>query len=273
MGTPDDLGLEHFDDYFAFAPAALALRECVRLAAIRGIDLPEPILDIGCGDGIFARLAYPDRQVWGIDINPIEIRRAQSTASYDTLICGSIIDTDLPPAYFRSAIANCSLEHVPDVMGAFATIHRALVPGAPFVLIVPTPHWTRQLPLPRALETIGLGELATAYREGLDRVFNHVHLYGADRWSAMLDEAGFDVEQVAPIVSPAVTAAFDFLLYPSLAGYVGKALTGRWTLFPALRRRAATLPKRFIEQMAALFPTDASRDPGELVIITRRRQG
>jgi SAM-dependent methyltransferase len=268
-GAPE-LGLEWFDSYFAFAPAALALRECVRLAAIRDVDLPEPILDVGCGDGIFARLAYPERQVWGIDINATEIRRAQATAAYSTLICGSITDTDLPKKYFKSAIANCSLEHVPDIRGAFRTIHSALAPGAPFVLIVPTPHWTRQLPVPRTLETVGLGHLARAYRQGLDKQFHHVHLYDDAKWRDLLRGEGFAVDRVDPIVSPGVTAAFDFLLYPSFAGYLLKAATGRWTLLPEVRRRIAALPREFIRRVADVFPKDVTKDPGEYVILARR---
>ena len=64
-----------FETYYAFAPAALALRECARLAAVRELDLPEPILDVGCGDGVFARLAYPTRQIWYVGAMPCFVRR------------------------------------------------------------------------------------------------------------------------------------------------------------------------------------------------------
>ncbi|MDZ4064165.1 MAG: class I SAM-dependent methyltransferase, partial [Coriobacteriia bacterium] len=68
-----------FAAYYKFALVALALRECIRLQAVRHMALPEPILDVGCGDGLFARLAYPGKQSWGIDIEPSELQRAQST--------------------------------------------------------------------------------------------------------------------------------------------------------------------------------------------------
>ncbi|MCX7807461.1 MAG: class I SAM-dependent methyltransferase [Deltaproteobacteria bacterium] len=267
------LGMEWFPDYFAYAPGALALRECVRLAAMQGIELPEPILDVGCGDGIFARLCYPDRQVWGIDINPTEIRRAQSTAAYSTLICGNIVTCDLPKSYFRSAIANCSLEHVPDLHGALRTIHQALVQGAPFILIVPTPTWTQELVVPKILEELGLSTLARTYRDALDRVFFHVHLYDAPKWRSILEEAGFEVESVKGIVSKGVTAAFDLLLYPSAIGWLIKQLTGRWTLLPGLRRGLAPLFWALIHATVARFEeSDPSRDhAGEFVICARKR--
>lgn len=272
MQSDDELGLEFFGDYFAYAPAALALRECVRLAAMRGVELPEPILDVGCGDGIFARLCYPERQVWGIDINPNEIRRAQSTATYSTLICGSITTSDLPQGYFKSAIANCSLEHVPDIAGAFRTISRSLAPGAPFVLIVPTPDWTHELLVPRLLDSVGLGGLARSYRDGLDSIFHHVHLYDAKRWSELLGEAGFSVDRVEPIVSSGVAGAFDVLLYPSLSGWLVKRLTGHWTLMPPVRRALAFVPRTVVRLLAAAMRRDIeSMKPGELVVHARKR--
>ncbi|MCC6876162.1 MAG: class I SAM-dependent methyltransferase [Sandaracinaceae bacterium] len=265
----DELGLEFFADYFAYAPAALALRECVRLAAMRGVELPEPILDVGCGDGVFARLCYPERQVWGIDVNPSEIRRAQSTATYSTLICGSITTSDLPQGYFKSAIANCSLEHVPDIAGAFRTISGALAKDAPFVLIVPTPDWTHELLIPRILEVAGLSGLARFYRDGLDRIFYHVHLYDEARWRELLEEAGFAVDHVEPIVSSGVAGAFDVLLYPSVSGWITKRLTGRWTLMPPLRRALSGLPKQVVRGLAAALGRTPTK-PGEYVIHARK---
>ena len=271
MQSDEELGLEFFDDYYAYAPAALALRECVRLAAMRGVELPEPILDVGCGDGIFARLCYPHRQVWGIDINPNEIRRAQSTSTYSTLICGSITSSDLPSAYFKSAIANCSLEHVPDIAAAFRTISTALAPGAPFVLIVPTPDWTHELIVPRMLERAGLAGAARSYRDGLDRMFHHVHLYDEQRWTELLDAAGMSVDRIEPIVSSGVASAFDVLLYPSVAGWVTKRLTGHWTLVPSLRRTFAAPAKQATRALSAMFRrAPGTMRPGELVIHARK---
>jgi len=260
-----------FETYYAFAPAALALRECARLAAVRALDLPEPILDVGCGDGVFARLAYPTRQIWGIDINPMEVSRAQATDSYKTLICGSICNVDLPQGYFRSAIANCSLEHVPDIHGALANIRGSLADDALFVLIVPTPDWTRHLAVARLLQKIGLGPLARAYGAALDRVFFHVHLVDDATWTTYLERAGFEVEEVRRIVSPAVAWAFDAMLYPSTLGYAVKKLTGRWVLAPALRGLTSGIARRALTAVGNLAPGSAEEAPGEYVILARAR--
>ncbi|HVH46826.1 MAG TPA: methyltransferase domain-containing protein [Labilithrix sp.] len=258
-----------FSAYYSFAPAALAIRECVRLRAVRELDLAEPLLDVGCGDGLFARLAYPDKQAWGIDVNPSEVQRAQRTASYMTLICGNIVGVHLPKSFFGSAIANCSLEHVPDIQGALTNIHHALKPDGQLVLIVPTPDWTQHLVVPEALRSIGLLGLAQAYGDGLDKVFSHVHLYDEDGWRLRLERAGYEVEEVRPIAMRATSWAFDMMLYPSLVAWVTRRLTGRWIAMPSLRPMTVDFARAVVNAIGKLAPSGDA--PAEYLILARKR--
>jgi len=248
---PDD-----FAAYYKFAPTALAIRECVRLGAVRTLDLPEPLLDVGCGDGLFARLAYPTKQVWGVDINPTEVFRAQRTAAYKTLICGSICDISLPKGFFGSAIANCSLEHVPDLHGALTNIRHALRPGGKFVLIVPTPRWTEQLAVVKTLRAAGFIGLGQAYGSGLDRIFSHLHLYDDKVWAGHLARAGFKTVHVSEIAKSAASWAFDLMLYPSLVAYVTRMITGRWIAVPTLRPLSVDVVRRLTNAIARSAPTE-----------------
>ncbi|MBX3231654.1 MAG: class I SAM-dependent methyltransferase [Labilithrix sp.] len=260
-----------FSAYYSFAPAALAIRECVRLRAVREIALAEPLLDVGCGDGLFARLAYPQKQAWGIDINPSEVQRAQRTAAYQTLICGNIVGVHLPTSFFGSAIANCSLEHVPDIHGALVNICGALKPAGQLVLIVPTPDWTYHLAIPEALRAAGLTGLAQAYGDALDRVFSHVHLYDAAGWRERLYRAGFDVDEVRPIAMRPTSWAFDLMLYPSLLGWVTRQLTGRWIALPALRPLTVDLSRAIVNAIGRMAPDADS--PAEYLIVAHKRGG
>lgn len=262
---------EDFASYYAFSPAALALREAVRLKAVREFSLSEPILDIGCGDGLFARLSYPDKQVWGVDINPDEIKRAQATATYRTLICGSICDVDLPKTFFGSAIANCSLEHVPDLGDALKNIRSSLRGGARFLLIVPTPGWSRHLALARALSAVGMRSAAEAYGDALDRVFKHVHLHDEAWWRSRLEEAGFRPIECRLIVSRATSWTFDVLLPPSAIGYAVKKVTGRWVVAPGMRSLSAGLVRRFIDLLQRSFPDGSPREAGEYLLVAEAR--
>ncbi|HUH02312.1 MAG TPA: methyltransferase domain-containing protein [Kofleriaceae bacterium] len=258
-----------FEAYFRFSPAALAVREAVRLGEVRGIELAEPLLDVGCGDGLFASLAYPGKQVWGIDINPVEVKRAQATASYATLICGNVCTVDLPRAFFGGAIANCSLEHVPGLPAALANVRRSLQPGALFVLIVPTPEWSRHLGMAELLATAGLKRLAVAYGDALDRVFNHVHLHDDSWWSDQLHDAGFDTIESRRIVSRSTSWIFEALLPSSTLGWMVKRLTGRWIVAPSLRGPNSELTWNLVNRLYELFPDGTPEAAAEYLIVAR----
>ena len=270
-GRPDDaraewpLDPQDFAAYYRAAPAALAVRECLRLRAVRHFELAEPILDIGCGDGIFAQMAYPGRQIWGIDVNPTEIRRAQATAAYSTLVCGSITDVSLPHGFFNGAIANCSLEHVPGLDQALANIRVSLSSVAQFMLIVPTPNWTELLAIPAILRTMGFPSLAAAYGQGLDETFNHLHLYDADEWSRRLERAGFVVREVETLVSRRSSWVFDALLYPALLGNLTRKITGKWVLSPLLRNLSVDATRKVVDLLADRIPD--SDDGSEYLIV------
>jgi SAM-dependent methyltransferase len=263
---PDD-----FAAYYRYSPSALAVRECLRLRAVRKFDLEPPILDIGCGDGLFATLAYPGKQVWGIDVNLTEIRRAQSTATYNALICGSITEVTLPAGFFRGAIANCSLEHVPDLERALRNVHRALAPHAEFITIVPTPHWTRLLAIPELLRSHGFRGLADAYGRALDKIFFHVHLYDGKEWTRRLENAGFSVRSIETLTSRRSSWVFDALLYPSLLGWLTKKLTGKWVIAPALRNLSVDAARAFVNRLAA--SVEDSDDGSEYLIVAEAMKG
>lgn len=243
-----------FAAYYNFAPSALAVRECIRLRAVRQVELVEPLLDVGCGDGLFARLAYPDKQAWGIDINPDEVQRAQRTSSYRTLVCGNICGVQLPESFFASAIANCSLEHVPDIHAALRNIRRAMRPGATFVMIVPTPQWSRQLAVAELMMRAGLVGLAHAYGDALDNLFSHIHLYDDVTWRRHLADAGFRTTRVTEICGRSASWAFDAMLYPSAFAYVMRRFTKRWIAVPGIRPVSVDIIRAAVNALGRLAP-------------------
>jgi SAM-dependent methyltransferase len=235
----EELNFNDFVSYYPYVPTALAIKECVRLAAMRGLESPGPILDVGCGDGVFARLAFRGAEVWGIDIDANETRRAQSSQVYSQIVLGDVTTAKLPDNFFGSCVANCSLEHVPDLGAAARTIYAALKPGGVFYSFLPARDWADYLITPRALEKAGLQPLGKSLTEGINSVFRHHHLEDADGWRRWFADAGFVVDDVRPIGSTASTVAFETFLIPSMVGWVMKKLTGRWTLVPGLRKLGA----------------------------------
>ena len=237
---PDsEISLEDFTHYFPYTPTALAIKECARLAVVRRYPCPGPILDVGCGDGLFAQMAFESSEVWGIDIDAREGRWASASQAYRQVILGDVTSAHLPEKFFATCIANCSLEHVPRVDLALSSIFHALQPGGRAYLFVPTPEWANQFLCVRTLDRLGAPDLAKRVQRSIDRLFKHHHLYDEAGWSGLVNRAGLETVAIEPVLSTATTVAFEAFLLPSLAGLVNKNLTTRWTNFPGIRRRLA----------------------------------
>ncbi len=233
---PTEIEYLDFGRYFPYTPAALCIRECIRLSKMRQYQCVPPVLDVGCGDGMFAQLAFNTNEVWGIDIDANEGRWAQASQAYSQIILGDIVDTWLPQGFFNTCVANCSLEHIPNLDGAMKAIFDSLKPGGIAYLFVPTREWAADMRAVDWSEKLGVPWIGRAVQSGIDGVFRHHHLYDDDEWRAISERAGFVVKELSPIGTVAATKAFEALLPPSAIGFLTKKLTGRWTLAPSLRK-------------------------------------
>jgi SAM-dependent methyltransferase len=236
-----EITLADFQRYFPYTPAALCVKECARLTALRRYACPPPILDVGCGDGLFASVAFDGAEVWGIDIDAREGRWAAASRAYSQVVLADVTRAKLPEGFFETCVANCSLEHVPRIDLAMQNIFRSLKPGGRVLMFVPNKRWAEQFLSYRFLSAIGATGLAETLKNGVDTFFCHEHLYDQAGWHKVLSDAGFVVEAVEPVLSSATTVVFEALLLPSLAGKLNKMLTTRWTNFPGARR-ALSLP-------------------------------
>ncbi|MGC4090963.1 MAG: methyltransferase domain-containing protein [Polyangiaceae bacterium] len=168
---------------------------------------------------------------------------------------------------FETCVANCSLEHVPRIDLALRNILGALKPGGQVLMFVPNKDWARHMLSYRMLSAVGAAGLANTLQQSIDHVFRHEHLYDADGWGSLLSEAGFEVVAVEPVLSSATTVAFEALLVPSLAGWLNKALTTRWTNFPAARK-ALALPAYALAK--SLLDHNDPEKTAEFLVIGRR---
>lgn len=233
---PPEIALADFLRYFPHTPAALAVKECARLTELRKYDCAGPILDVGCGDGLFASIAFSGAEVWGIDIDAKEGRWAVASRAYSQVVLGDVTEAHLPADFFATCVANCSLEHVPRIDQALSTIAGALRPGGKAYLFVPNRDWAKYMLSVRTLSKLGLTTLAHAAEDAINHLFYHQHLYDRDGWADVVRASGLEVLEVKPVLSTATTVAFESLLIPSLLGWANKHMTTRWTNFPGARR-------------------------------------
>jgi SAM-dependent methyltransferase len=262
-----EISLEDFERYYPHTPAALCIKECARLSVMRRYACPGPVLDVGCGDGLFARMAFDNVDVWGIDIDAAEGRWAAASKAYTQVILGDVTRVTLPEAFFATCVANCSLEHVPRIDLALKNILSALRPGGLAYLFVPSAGWASHLTSARLLSELGAAALSARVESSIDHVFKHHHLYDEPGWRRVVEESGLQIVELEPVLSTATTVAFEAFLLPSLAGLLNKRLTTRWTNFPNARKLFA----RPVYQLIRSIMDRADASPtAEFLIVARR---
>ncbi|HEX2672890.1 MAG TPA: class I SAM-dependent methyltransferase [Polyangiaceae bacterium] len=262
-----EVTLEDFKRYFPHTPAALCIKECARLSVMRRYPCPGPVLDVGCGDGLFARIAFDDVDVWGIDIDAAEGRWAAASKAYTQVILGDVTHVTLPENFFATCVANCSLEHVPRIDLALKNILRSLRPGGLAYLFVPNAGWASHMTSARVLTELGAAALGTRIESSIDHVFRHHHLYDEAGWRRVVEQSGLEIVAIEPALSTATTVAFEAFLLPSLAGLLNKRLTTRWTNFPNARKLFA---RPVYELIRSIMARADSSPTAEFLVVARR---
>jgi len=233
----DYLGL-HLRDL----PYFRALLRAVEARFYQDIELPAPTLDLGCGDGHFASIAFERPPEVGLDPAPSPIREASRRGAHRSLVCADGGRIPFASATFASAVSNSVLEHIPHVEAVLEETARVLRPGAPLVVCLPNDRFNPSLSLTRFFTRIGLVRTAGAYSRFFTRVSRHVHLDAPEVWLARLDQAGFVVERWWNYFSPRNLRTLEWGHYFGLPSLVSRRLFGRWILAPtrwniALTRR------------------------------------
>jgi SAM-dependent methyltransferase len=211
----DDLLWQHLKDL----PAFRALLRAVEARFYQDLlPLEEPVLDVGCGDGHFAAVAFP---------RPLTARSLGDALPFAS-------------DYFRTVVSNSVLEHIPAVEPVVAEIARVLQPGGRLIFCVPGDHFTELLFFTQLFRKWRLEGLARAYEAYFDRISRHRHCDGPQVWQARLAAAGLDLTASFYYFSARALHALDLGHYIGVPSLIAKKLSGRWILAPTRWNLALT---------------------------------
>lgn len=257
--------MNHLEAYLQAAPISLALERAIEGRWLSSLPLAEPLLDVGCGDGLFAERTFSHPLSVGIDRDPAELAIARSRRAYRALAAGDAALLPFASGTFATVISNSVLEHLADLPGTLAEIRRVLRPSGRFWFSVPSPLYGKLLFHAVLLERLGLRALARRYEDLVNlRLQKNLHCLGIDEWTRLLADAGLRVVEHRSYLPRAVMFAND-LGYPlALPAMLWKRRLGRWTLSPALRKPIAALLARALEPVYAR-PCPAGRGGGWLI--------
>lgn len=199
---------------------------------------PGPMLDVGCGDGLFALTVFGKSLDAGIDLDEKEVARAVQRRAYKKTVCGSVNKMPFPSKSFKTVISNCVLEHVPDIDGALKEISRVLKPGGRLMITVPSECYNTHSLFGGLCRVLGLGSIEKKYIDGLNTVFKHFHVDDAKTWEGRFKKAGLKLVEAEYFVSIKAFHAYEIWLIPSFPAKFFKAIFGRWIITPRILTKA-----------------------------------
>ncbi len=186
--------------YFNIPPQALW--RAIEAELLSGINFVEPILDLGSGDGVFAKAIFGrNRQVSGVDLSPENVRQAHKTGVYQDLRAADARSLPYADGSFRTVFSNCVLEHVEDEPGVLAEISRVLAHGGNFVFTVPSERFCNYVLQFRSQNGDSL-EDANRYLDNLNARLQHLHYHSPEDWQKRLEPVGLSIDSTRYYLQP-----------------------------------------------------------------------
>jgi len=261
--TTDDLLWQHLKTL----PAFRALLRAVEARFYPYIPLPEPTLDVGCGDGNFTELTFPNRTITaGIDPWWGPLRKAVRTGKYGLPVRAMGDYLPFPDASFASAYSNSVLEHIPDLQPVLNEVSRVLRPGARFVITTPSHLFTEYLGGAALFERLRLGGLANRYRRFFNFISRHAHTDSPEMWAARLGRAGFAIERWQYYFSRGALRTLEIGHAQGVPSALLHALTGHWIIAPWRSSLGPT--ERWVRPF---YEEEASLDGGAYLLLVARK--
>lgn len=251
------------------APVALGLMRAVECSHLARFSFVRPVLDLGCGDGTFARVLFNGVRIdAGIDADPLQVERAARLNCYVDVRTARIEALPFDAGTFATVYSTSVLEHIPDLDAGLREVHRVLAPGGVLYLTVPSPRCRTYLLWTRVLSRLGLRRLAAWYADLTVRVFKAEHIMEAEGWTAALERAGFRVEHHESFMPARAAMIQDMFLPLALPSFFAKRLLGRALLLQRLHRAVIRLGRRWLLQ-----PYEERATSGTGTLIVARRPG
>jgi SAM-dependent methyltransferase len=251
-----ELVLRHLTTYW-YAPS-LGFWRAFEAEQYRALQVEDPVLDLGCGDGSFMHSLGLAGRVVGVDVSPSALRRARLLWPLKELVLADAARLPFPDGSFRTLLSNCVLEHVGPIGPALSEAARVLAPGGTMALSVPGPNSDRW------------GDAVSGFRAHRAR-WGHLNIWPATRWTEELRSRGMAVERATPYMTREEYVSF---LRTDMAWR--RPVIGRLRSAAVLAAGAAGLRRRLAQRWLDRFTVTEderpARDGAGLFIVARKER-
>lgn len=223
-------------NYLINAPMALAIERSLECDILSQQKFVPPILDMGCGDGLFAYILFDDQIDTGIDPSQDEIERARLLNIYKELIKCTGDRIPKKNGYYNTIFSNSTLEHIPEIKPVLEEAYRLLSPSGKFYVTVPTDMFDKFTVIYQILSFFRLKRLTERYRFFFNKFWEHYHRYGRDAWEKIFKDSGFEIVEAKEYDSKIICLINDFLAPFAFFSFIMKKLFNRWIILKSFRR-------------------------------------
>ncbi len=230
------------------AVPSVALCRVPELEYASTLDVDCDILDHGCGDGLFAALAWPNKTITaGCDLDERAVEGARKRGHYGSVdVCDASKNLPFPDASFDLVFDNSALEHMPDLEPALAHVSRVLRPGGVFAFNVLNHRYFEWWPL------------SDAARDRYRRIQPFFHALSLSEWSDRLSQVGLRVVTACGYLDRQAARRLARLDYHFSNAYLAK----RQSALVAVYRWGRSLTKSYWRRRLAALTWKTHSDTG-----------
>ncbi|MFA4955715.1 MAG: class I SAM-dependent methyltransferase [Candidatus Methanoperedens sp.] len=223
-------------NYISNSPISLALERAMECEILSHQEFARPILDIGCGDGLFAYNLFDEQIDTGIEPNTKELERAKELNCYHELINCNGDNIPKKDGIYNTVFSNSVLEHIEPLDPVLKEVHRLLSKNGYFYATLPTNKFDQYTIVNQILIKIGLKSTARKYRSFFNNFWKHYQYYSPEEWGQLFERIGFRVVECVEYGPKKTCLVNDFFMPFSFCSLVTKKLFNRWILFPSWRK-------------------------------------
>lgn len=180
----------------------------------------KPTIDIGCGDGEFAKMVWGKIDT-GIDLVNSRIQESVGNNVYKKTIIFDGIHMPVAANSFNTAVSNCVFEHVENLPRLLKEINRIVKPGGYLLTTVMAKPWEEHL--------IGSKMFGKVYKAWWRKLQDHHNLLTKSEWDKQFNSAGWKVIKVIGYLPPQLCQWIEIGHYLSVGYLISYKITGKWT--------------------------------------------
>lgn len=195
-----------------------------------------PVLDIGCGEGIFAKILFKDKIDVGIDPQQSEVDRASTYGIYNELIVCYGDKIPKESGSFNTIFSNSVLEHIQDLEPVMVEANRLLSKSGSFYITVPTEKFDEYSTTYQVLNVLGLKGFAARFKLFFNNFWRHYHYHNLDGWKKLASKTGFKVVNQRVYCSKFQGLLNNFLAPLSISSFIQKKIANKWFVIPFIRK-------------------------------------